>query len=101
MTGFDRVAVRLDGVGSATLPQVARRKPCVLRLDPRIAMTLMPCFHNSLRRSGLGQKCAAQAIEQVGNHGEIFERELAPLGISRGQHAPWTKDGLEYSPPFR
>ncbi len=43
-----------------------------------------------------------QIIKQVGNYGEIFERNIGvntPLGIARGLNALWTKGGLMYSPP--
>lgn len=52
---------------------------------------------------GLKPDWAYQVIRQVGNYGEIFERNLAqpPLGIERGQNALWTEGGLMYAPPFR
>jgi general L-amino acid transport system substrate-binding protein len=37
----------------------------------------------------------------VGNYGEIFERNLAPLEIERGLNALWTDGGLQYAPPYR
>jgi general L-amino acid transport system substrate-binding protein len=43
-------------------------------------------------------------ISQVGNYGEIFDRNLGPdtiFGLSRGVNALWTDGGLMYSPPFR
>jgi general L-amino acid transport system substrate-binding protein len=43
-------------------------------------------------------------ITQVGNYGEIFDRNLGPdtiFGLSRGVNALWTDGGLMYSPPFR
>jgi general L-amino acid transport system substrate-binding protein len=53
---------------------------------------------------GLSNDWAYQIIKQVGNYGEIFERNIGvntPLGIARGLNALWTKGGLMYSPPFR
>jgi len=50
---------------------------------------------------GLPVDFAYQVIKQVGNYGEIFERNLAPLGLERGVNALWTDGGLLYSPPFR
>jgi general L-amino acid transport system substrate-binding protein len=53
---------------------------------------------------GLSNDWAYQIIKQVGNYGEIFERNVGPntpLGIERGLNALWTKGGLQYSPPFR
>ena len=48
---------------------------------------------------GLPTDFAYQVIKQVGNYGEIFERNLAPLGLERGVNALWTDGGLMYSPP--
>ncbi|MGL5835509.1 MAG: hypothetical protein ACRC1Z_20110 [Waterburya sp.] len=40
-------------------------------------------------------------IEQMGNYGEIDERNLSKLfGLRRGRNALWKKGGLVYSPPF-
>ncbi|MEO6126635.1 MAG: amino acid ABC transporter substrate-binding protein [Ilumatobacteraceae bacterium] len=50
---------------------------------------------------GLPVDFAQQVIKQVGNYGEIFERNLAPLGLDRGVNALWTDGGLMYSPPYR
>ncbi len=44
---------------------------------------------------------AKQAIMAVGNYGEIFERNLTPIGLPRGVNKPWTEGGLLYSMPFR
>jgi len=53
---------------------------------------------------GLNKDFAYQIIKQVGNYGEIFERNVGvktPLNIERGINALWTNGGLQYSPPFR
>ena len=50
---------------------------------------------------GLPADFAQQIIGQVGNYGEIYERNLAPLGLERGPNALWTDGGLMYVPPFR
>ena len=42
-----------------------------------------------------------QVIIAVGNYGEIFERNLTPIGLPRGVNKPWTQGGLLYSMPFR
>jgi general L-amino acid transport system substrate-binding protein len=39
--------------------------------------------------------------KQVGNTAEVWDRNLAPLGLPRGRNALWSKDGLLYAPPFR
>jgi general L-amino acid transport system substrate-binding protein len=53
---------------------------------------------------GLDEKWAYNIIKQVGNYGEVFERNVGvntPLGIERGLNALWTNGGLMYSPPFK
>lgn len=50
---------------------------------------------------GLPTDFAYQVIKQVGNYGEIFDRHLSPLGLSRGVNALWTEGGLLYAPPYR
>ncbi|NND73404.1 MAG: amino acid ABC transporter substrate-binding protein [Ilumatobacter sp.] len=50
---------------------------------------------------GLPTDFASNIIRQVGNYGEIYERNLAPLSLSRGPNALWTDGGLMYVPPFR
>lgn len=50
---------------------------------------------------GLNPDFASNIISQVGNYGEIFERNLAPLSLTRGPNALWTDGGLMYVPPFR
>lgn len=56
--------------------------------------------------SNLGLKAdfVHQIVKQVGNYGEVFERNIGtstPLNIERGLNALWTNGGLQYSPPFR
>ena len=52
---------------------------------------------------GLDERWAYNVVKQVGNYGEVFERNVGvktPLGLERGLNALWTKGGLMYSPPF-
>jgi general L-amino acid transport system substrate-binding protein len=51
--------------------------------------------------TGLPQEWAANAIKAVGNYGEIYERNVAPLGLKRGLNDLWSKGGLMYVPPIR
>jgi general L-amino acid transport system substrate-binding protein len=53
---------------------------------------------------GLGKDWAHNAVKQVGNYGELFERNLGPstpLGLPRGVNALWTKGGIQYGMPVR
>jgi len=55
---------------------------------------------------GLGTKWAYNAIEQVGNYGEMYERNVGantPLALARAgsPNAGWKNGGLIYAPPIR
>lgn len=53
---------------------------------------------------GLPNDFMVQAIKQVGNYGEIYDRNLGPntpFNLPRGLNALWTEGGLLYAPPFR
>ena len=94
---YATIAAEEKGVTSANVaamrgsedPEVRR----LLGVDPGLGETL-----------GLDEAWAARVIEQVGNYGEIFERNLGkntPLGLERGLNALWTEGGLMYAPPLR
>lgn len=53
---------------------------------------------------GLNADFCYQVIKQVGNYGEIYDRNLGPntpFNLPRGLNNLWTEGGLLYSPPFR
>ncbi len=53
---------------------------------------------------GLDNDWAFRIIKQVGNYGEIFDRNVGSgsrLKIDRGLNQLWTKGGLQYAPPIR
>lgn len=55
-------------------------------------------------KMGLTNDWAYNIIKQVGNYGELFDRNVGPksaLKIPRGRNALWTKGGLHYAPPQR
>ncbi|WP_202904943.1 amino acid ABC transporter substrate-binding protein [Neptunomonas antarctica] len=52
----------------------------------------------------LNDDWAYQIIKQVGNYGEVFDRNVgkdSPLQVSRGINALWSDGGLQYAPPMR
>jgi general L-amino acid transport system substrate-binding protein len=49
---------------------------------------------------GLDGDWAVRAISAVGNYGEIYDRNIKPLGLSRGPNALWNKGGLMYPVPM-
>lgn len=53
---------------------------------------------------GLDDSWAFRVIRQVGNYGQIFERNVGvntALALERGLNALWTEGGLMYAPPLR
>jgi general L-amino acid transport system substrate-binding protein len=53
---------------------------------------------------GLTKDWVYRIVKQVGNYGEVFERNVgqgSPLKIARGLNALWNKGGIQYAPPLR
>lgn len=53
---------------------------------------------------GLRDDWAYQIVKQVGNYGEVFDRNVgsgSPLNVARGVNALWSKGGFQYAPPIR
>ena len=53
---------------------------------------------------GVDEKWAYNIVKQVGNYGEVFDRNLGPntvLKIPRGLNGPWRDGGMLYAPPIR
>ena len=53
---------------------------------------------------GLDEKWAYNIVKQVGNYGEIFDRNVgkdSPMKLERGLNDLWTKGGLMYAMPAR
>jgi general L-amino acid transport system substrate-binding protein len=85
------------GITSANVDAMLKSK------DPRI-MRFLGVTEGNGKALGLDEKFAYNIVKQVGNYGEVFERNVGvntPLGIERGLNALWTNGGLMYSPPFK
>ncbi|WP_375463484.1 amino acid ABC transporter substrate-binding protein [uncultured Methylobacterium sp.] len=50
---------------------------------------------------GVDNKWAYNIIKQVGNFGEMWDRNITPMGVPRGINNLWNKGGLQYAPPLR
>ena len=50
---------------------------------------------------GLDEDWVVKAVKAVGNYGEVWTRNIAPLGLPRGVNNLWNKGGLMYAPPIR
>ena len=53
------------------------------------------------RMMGLENDWAVRVVRAVGNFGELWERNVTPLGTPRGVNELWTRGGLQYAPPMR
>lgn len=68
------------------------------------ARRLLGAADNLGQSLGLPADWAARAIKQVGNYGEMFERNVgsrSALNMERGPNALWSRGGLMYAAPFR
>jgi general L-amino acid transport system substrate-binding protein len=50
---------------------------------------------------GLDNRWAYNIITQVGNYGEMYDRDIGVMGLARGQNALTTKGGLQSAPLLR
>jgi general L-amino acid transport system substrate-binding protein len=93
-TGFAQLAAEELGITSKTIdndlkstnPEVRR----LLGVEGDLGTQL-----------GVAKDFAVPLIKQVGNYGEVWDRDITPMGVSRGLNNLWTKGGLQYAPPLR
>lgn len=86
------------GVTSANVAEMASST------NPEVGRLLGTTDGSMCENLGLEAACFANAIKQVGNYGESFDRHVGPdtaLGLGRNLNALWKDGGLLYSPPFR
>ncbi|MGH3044914.1 MAG: amino acid ABC transporter substrate-binding protein [Gaiellaceae bacterium] len=74
--------------------------------DPEIQRFLGEAVEGEPFDAGLGlpDDFAVQIVTQVGNYGEIYERNVgegSALELPRDINALWTDGGLQYAPPYR
>jgi general L-amino acid transport system substrate-binding protein len=85
------------GVGMKTLEEALKsEKPDVKRLLGR--------DNDYGKLLGLTNDWVARLIRQVGNYGEVFERNIgmrSRVGIPRGLNHLWSAGGIQYAPPIR
>jgi len=96
-TVFAMIDAEEKGVTSANVDQMLKSD------DPEVQRMLgvTPGMGKALH---LPENWAYQVIKQVGNYGEVFERNVGPntpLKLERGLNQLWTKGGLMYGMPFR
>jgi general L-amino acid transport system substrate-binding protein len=71
--------------------------------DPSIQRLLGIGNNDSGSYLGINNGFMVEVIRQIGNYGEVYDRNLGPLGLVRegSVNALWTDGGLLYAPPFR
>ncbi len=93
-TFFAGLTAEEEGVTQANVDQM------LTSTDPNIRR-LLGLEGDMGKALGLDNKWAYNIIKQVGNYGEIWDRNITPLGVPRGINNLWTKGGLQYAPPIR
>ena len=96
-TVFAMIGAEELGVTSANVSEMAARD------DPEIARLLGVSPGNGAAL-GLDDEWARHVIAEVGNYGEVFERNLGmatPIAMERGLNALWTRGGLLFAPPLK
>ncbi|THF62805.1 amino acid ABC transporter substrate-binding protein [Pseudothauera nasutitermitis] len=95
---FAQINAEELGVTSANVEQLAKSST---NPDVRRLLGAEGEYGKDLR---LPKDWAVKIVKQVGNYGEMFERNVgqgSELKIERGLNALWNKGGLQYAPPVR
>ena len=91
---FAQLTAEEDGVTSKNVDEmVASTNPDIRRL--------LGVEGDLGKAMGLDNKWAYNIVKQVGNFGEIWDRNITVLGVPRGINALWNHGGLHYAPPMR
>lgn len=95
---FAMISAEEYGISSSNVDEIKKKSKV-----PNIKRLLGVTKGNG-KSLGLDENWAYNIIKQVGNYGEIFERNIgqgSPLKLERGINDLWTKGGLMYAPPIR
>jgi general L-amino acid transport system substrate-binding protein len=89
------------GVTSQNVAQMAANPP-----NADVARLLGVSFQGGEAKNfgfGIPIDFMQQVISQVGNYDEVYQRNVAPIGIERAGtlNASWLEGGILYSPPMR
>jgi hypothetical protein len=88
-------------VAAAVLGDAAKVR-YVPTADPQLdVQRLLGRTDDSGAMLGAGRDWAVNIIRQVGNPGEVWNRNVAPVGLPRGRNALYTAGRLQYAPPIR
>ncbi len=91
---YAQLTAEEDGVSSKTVDSM------MTSTNPEIRRLLG--LEGDMGKSlGIDNKWAYNIIKQVGNFGEVWDRNITVLGVPRGINNLWNKGGLQYAPPIR
>ena len=93
-TGFALLAAEQNGVTSKNIE--AKRGDT----NPEV-QRLLGAQGDLGKAMALDNAWASNIVKQVGNYGELWERNLQPLGIDRGPNRLASQGGLMYAPALR
>ena len=94
-TVFALVEAEEHGITQANVEEMAKTST-----NPNVKRVLgaTPGMGKAL---GLNEDWVVKAVKAVGNYGEIWKRNVEPLGLPRGLNNLWNKGGIMYAPPIR
>lgn len=96
-THYALVEAEERGITSANVDEAAK-------LPDINTQRFLGVIHGNGKVLGLDEAWAYNVVKQVGNYGEVFERNVgqgSPLKFGRGANALWNKaGGMMFSPPF-
>ena len=74
----------------------------MMESDDPVVQRLLGTSGDMGTKLGLDNAWAVRAIQAVGNYGEIYDRNVVPIGLARtGTNRLWTQGGLMYAMPLR
>ena len=94
-TLFGLIEAEEYGVTSANVDKLRAESK-----DPPI-QRLLGTTGDAGKGKGIDNDWMVKILKAVGNYGEMYTRNIGPLGIQRGVNAQWRDGGLMYAPPIR
>jgi general L-amino acid transport system substrate-binding protein len=94
-TLFGLIEAEEYGVTAANVDKMAAESK-----DP-VIMRLLGKTGDLGKGFGLDNDWLHKVVKAVGNYGELYQRNIGPIGIARGVNAQWRDGGLMYAPPMR
>ena len=98
---FAMLAAEELNIDGSSVRELRIRSEADLALTRLEVQRLLGRVGSSGKMLGLDPDWAARLVMQVGNYREVWERNIAPLGIRRGLNLLWNQGGLHYAPPMR